>query len=365
MLSTREKLHRPALEKIKPYIPGKPIEEVQRELGIRKVIKLASNENPLGPSPMALSAIHNHIKSVWRYPDAAGYYLRRKLSEKIGVPQDHIILGNGSVEIVQQITEAYLNPGDEVIVGWPAFFKYIIATQIMGGTVVRVPLRDMRYDLQAMADAAGSKTRIIFIANPNNPTGTMVTGDEVSAFMAKIPEGVIVVFDEAYREYIEDEDYPDSMKYLREGKNIIILRTFSKIYGLAGLRIGYGIARPDIISYLNRVREAFNTNSLAQIAALHALDDQKHLERSKAHNREERAHLTKGLKELGLGLSPSVANFILADLGRDATSLHNRLLEEGIIVRPMGMYELPTCMRITIGKKNENNRLLEVLSSIL
>jgi histidinol-phosphate aminotransferase len=365
MLSTRDKLHRQAIEKIRPYIPGKPIEEVERELGARGVIKLASNENPLGPSPLAVSAIADQLEKVHLYPDAAGHYLRMKLSEKLGVSPDHIVLGNGSVEIVEQITEAYLDVGDEAVVGWPAFFKYIISTQIMGGTPVRIPLKEMRYDLPAIADAVGPDTRLIFIANPNNPTGTMVTADEVDVFLDRIPEEVIVVFDEAYSEYLEDTSYPDTLRYLETDKSIIILRTFSKIYGLAGLRIGYGIARPEIISALNRVRETFNTNSIAQTAALHALEDTAHVEMSKSHNLSEKARLTRELEMMGLQCTPSVANFILVDLRREAAELCNLLLQEGVIVRPMLMYELPDCVRLTIGKKDENDRVLETLSGIL
>lgn len=365
MPSEIKSLHRPAIEKIRPYVPGKPIEEVERELGIGRVIKLASNENPFGPSPRAVAAVSESLQSSHRYPDAAGFYLRQKLSERLGVPDDSIILGNGSVEIMEQIAAAFLDPGDGTVVGWPSFFKYVIVTQIMGGTLTRVPMVDMRYDLPSMAEVIGPGTRLVFIANPNNPTGTMVTAEEVAAFLDLVPEHVIVVFDEAYYEYIERHDYPDSMAYVREGRNVIILRTFSKIYGLAGMRIGYGIAKPEIIASLNRVRETFNTNSLAQVAALHALDDREHVEKSIGQNRDERARLTRELRGLGLTPTPSVTNFILTDMGRDAADLYTNLLREGVIIRPMKMYDLPDTMRITVGTADENDRLLEGLAKVL
>jgi histidinol-phosphate aminotransferase len=266
---------------------------------------------------------------------------------------------------MEQIAAAFLDPADGTVVGWPSFFKYVIVTQIMGGTLTRVPMVDMQYDLPGMADVIGPGTRLVFIANPNNPTGTMVTAEEMAAFLDLVPEHVIVVFDEAYYEYIERNDYPDSMAYVREGRNVIILRTFSKIYGLAGMRIGYGIAKPEIIASLNRVRETFNTNSLAQVAALHALDDRKHVERSIRQNREERARLTRELSGLGLIPTPSVTNFILTDMGRDAADLYTNLLREGVIIRPMKMYDLPDAMRITVGTPDENDRLLERLAKVL
>lgn len=365
MPTTIERLHREVLEKILPYVPGKPIEEVQRELGIGDVVKLASNENPLGPSPLAVSAVLAHIQNSHRYPDAAGYYLRQRLSEKLGISPEHLILGNGSVEVMELIAETYLNPGEETIVGWPSFFKFVIVTQIMDGVVLKVPMVDHCYDLQAMADLVTPKTRLIFIANPNNPTGTMATAMEVARFMERIPERVLVVFDEAYYEYLERDDYPDTLRYVREGRNVIITRTFSKIYGLAGMRIGYGIAKPDIISSLNRIRETFNASSLAQVAALHALDDTEHVANSKSTNERERAKLFEELAGIGLCPTPSVTNFLLVDMGRNAAGLYEQLLREGVIIRPMGMYELPNSMRITIGKKEENERLLEALEKVL
>jgi len=363
MSSSERKLYRPALEKLKPYITGKPIDEVKREFGLDRVIKLASNENPLGPSPLALEAVRDQLADIHRYPDAAGHLLRKRLSVQLDVSMDHLLLGNGSVEIVQQITETYVDPGDEVVVGWPAFFKYVIATQIMGGEPVRVPLADMRYDLPGLARTIGPRTRLVFIANPNNPTGTMVTSDEVSAFMKSVPEDTIVIFDEAYIEYIDRDDFPDTLAYVREGRNVIVLRTFSKIHGLAALRIGYAVAKPDIILSVNRVREAFNTNSLAQAAALHALDDTGHITRSKNHNKREMTRLAGKLEALGLGITPSVTNFILADMGRDALEVFRELLAMGVIIRPMAMYDLPNHMRITVGLEEENDRLLEALAA--
>jgi histidinol-phosphate aminotransferase len=356
---------RESIQVIRPYVPGKPISEVKREYGLESIIKLASNENPLGPSPIAIEAAREAVVETHRYPDPGGYYLRDRISGDLNVEMGELVLGNGSVEIVEQITEAYLDPGDEAIVGNPAFFKYDIAIRIMGGKVVDVPLKDWTHDLGAMAKAVTARTRLIFVPNPNNPTGTMVAASEVETFLDNLPKGVITVFDEAYYEYIEREDYPDVLPYIREGRDIIVLRTFSKIYGLAGLRIGYGIAKEELIHPLNVVRETFNTNAVAQAAALASLDDQEHVIRSRESNERGMKVLYEGLDGLAIRYVPSVANFVLVDFGFDVQEAFQELLKRGIIVRPMTPYGLPTMARVTVGKDNENERFLEALEDLL
>jgi histidinol-phosphate aminotransferase len=356
---------REALSSIKPYIPGKPITEVQREYGLKKIIKLASNENPLGPSPFAVEAAGQAIAETHRYPDPGGYYLREKISSSLAVKMEEVVLGNGSVEIVEQITEAYLDPGDEAIVGHPAFFKYDVAIRIMGGRVVNVPLRDWVFDLEAIKEAVTPRTRLIFIPNPNNPTGTMVTADEVKGFVSDLPEGVVVVFDEAYYEYIEREDYPNTLEYVREGRDVIVLRTFSKVYGLAGFRIGYGIARQELLTPLNVVRETFNTNAVAQAVALAAIDDRDHVDMSRKSNARGMKVLFNGLEALEMKGVPSVANFILVDFGMNVQAVFTGLLKRGVIVRPMTPYGLPTMARVTVGKDGENEYFLEAMEDYL
>jgi histidinol-phosphate aminotransferase len=356
---------RESLGQIRPYIPGKPITEVKREFGLERIIKLASNENPLGPSPRALEAAQAALRETHRYPDPGGFYLRKALARRHGIRMEEIVLGNGSVEIVEQITEAYLDPGDEAIVGHPAFFKYDIAIRIMGGKVIRVPLRNWVHDLEEMGRAVTSRTRLIFIPNPNNPTGTMVTAEDVETFFSGLPEGVVTVFDEAYYEYIEREDYPDTLSKVREGRDIIVLRTFSKAHGLAGFRIGYGIAKEELIAPLNVVRETFNTNAVAQEAALAALEDHEHVLRSRESNGRGMKILTDGLDTLKLIHVPSVANFVLVDFAMDVRTVFRGLLRKGIIVRPMSPYGLPTMARVTVGKEGENEAFLEALEDTL
>lgn len=356
---------REALRAIRPYIPGKPISEVKREYGLESIIKLASNENPRGPSPLAIEAARKAVEEVNRYPDPGGYYLRQKIMESVDVGMDQIVLGNGSVEIVEQITEAFLDPGDEAVVGNPAFFKYDIAIRIMGGRVVDVPLKDWTHDLEAMADAVTPRTRLVFIPNPNNPTGTMVTAGEVETFLNSLPPGVVTVFDEAYHEYIEREDYPDSLAYVRKGSDVIVLRTFSKVYGLAGMRIGYGLAKEEIIRSLNVVRETFNTNSVAQAAALASLDDKDYVITSREINETEMKVMCEGLDLMSISYVPSQANFVLVDFGMDVREVFQGLLERGVIVRPMTPYGLPTMARVTVGKEGENERFLDALEDFL
>ncbi|MBI5345253.1 MAG: histidinol-phosphate transaminase, partial [Deltaproteobacteria bacterium] len=297
------------IDSLVPYPPGKPIEELERELGISGSIKLASNENPLGPSKKAVEAVSKALEGLHRYPDGSCYYLKEKLSARLGVSPDMLIAGNGSNEIIELLVRTYLRPGDEAVMAHPSFAVYPIVIKAAGGKGIAVPLRDFRHDLEAMAACITDKTRIVFIANPNNPTGTIVTGREFSRFMEKAPPAVIVVVDEAYREFVSSADFPDTIDYVKEGKPVLVLRTFSKIYGLAGLRAGYGVSRPDIVDYMNRVRQPFNVNSLAQTAALAALDDEEHLKKTIENNRGGLEYLFKEIESLGFECVPTEANF--------------------------------------------------------
>ncbi|HCC68698.1 MAG TPA: histidinol-phosphate transaminase [Nitrospiraceae bacterium] len=346
---------------LKPYIPGKPLEELERELGIKGSIKLASNENPLGPSPSAIKAVSKSLKGLNRYPDGSGYYLKKVLSERLQVSPEEIILGNGSNEIIEVAIRTVLLPGDEAIMAHPSFVVYPMIVQAMGGKSIVLPLKDWRYDLYAMASKITGKTRVIFIANPNNPTGTINTKEEMDNFMEKVPDGVLVIVDEAYCEYVEAPDYADSFKYFRQGKDILILRTFSKIYGLAGLRIGYGIAKSSLIKEMNKVRQPFNTNSAAQKAAIAALSDTEHIMKSMEINREGKEYLYKELKGLKIDFVPTEANFVyLIFKDIDSTELYEKMLRCGVIVRPVGPKEI----RVTIGLPEENRRFMEAMKGL-
>ncbi|MEO0108593.1 MAG: histidinol-phosphate transaminase, partial [candidate division WOR-3 bacterium] len=341
---------KPNLAAIHPYKPGKPIEEVVRELKLRgEVIKLASNENPIGPSPKAITAMRRALREMQLYPDDSCFYLRRRLAERFSVGEDWIVLGNGSVEIILFTALAYLSPEQSVVISDGAFIMYKIAAQIAGAQILTTSMRDYAHDLDAMARAVRSDTRIVYIANPNNPTGTIVTREELTQFMARIPDHVLVVVDEAYREYITAAEYPDSFEYLRAGRNIMILRTFSKIYGLAGLRIGYGFARPELLLDIAKMRLPFNVNRIGQIAALAAIDDDAHVRRSVATNAEGKEFLSAAFSRLGLKFVPSYANFIMVDFGRDARQIFERLQRKGVITRPIREYGFPNALRISIG----------------
>ncbi|MDO8281627.1 MAG: histidinol-phosphate transaminase [Thermodesulfovibrionia bacterium] len=350
------------IKNIKPYVPGKPIEELERELGITGSIKLASNESPIGPSPLAVKALADGIHGLNRYPDGSCYSLKNALSQKLGIASEEIIFGNGSNEIIELAVRTFLSPGDEAIMASPSFVVYPTVTQAAGGKSIVVPLKDFRHDLEAMASAITAKTKVIFIANPNNPTGTINSRAEMDAFMEKVPDDVLVVIDEAYFEYVSSTDYPDSMEYLKKGRPVLILRTFSKIYGLAGLRIGYGLAHSSIISEMNKVRQPFNINSLAQIAALAALEDAEHVERAKKTNEDGKEFLYKELRSMGVDYLPTEANFIYIILKHDtALQLYNELLKKGVIIRPMGKREL----RVTIGLADENKRFIKALQAVM
>jgi histidinol-phosphate aminotransferase len=351
----------PDIAGITPYSPGKPIEELERELGIAGSIKLASNENPRGPSPKALAALSDATKTLHRYPDGGGHYLRLALAERWKVSPDQIILGNGSDEVITLLTKAFLAPGDEAVMAEPSFIVYKIDVTAEHAKPVTVPLNEFRHDLPAMAKAVTARTRLVFVCNPNNPTGTYVTAAEVGAFLQAIPPDVIVVFDEAYYEYVTAADYPDTLAILKSGRNVVLLRTFSKIYGLAGLRIGYGLTTPEIVQHLNRIRPPFNTNSLAQKAALAALSDEEHVRESRRLNREGMDTLTERLKALGLSVVPSQANFLYFDVKQDGKAVFEALLRQGVIVRHLG----GAFLRVTIGLSQENERFITALQAVL
>lgn len=354
------------LRGVRPYVPGKPIEEVARELGIKgEIIKLASNENPLGPSPMAVKAMENFLKDAHLYPDDSSFMLADKLSKLNNVSMDEIILGNGSVEIMLMIVLGFVNPGETIVAAEKSFIMYKIVSDIIGANFKEVPLVDGKINLQGILNALTDDTKVVFIANPNNPTGTFNTKEEVEDFMEKVRDDVIVVWDEAYYEYARGRDFKETIEYVREGRNVVILRTFSKIYGLAGLRIGYGFAKKEIIDVLRRVRLPFNVNSFAQVAALNALDDKDHVEKSVKINDEGLRFLYKEFSDLGLKYYESRGNFILVDFGMDSDKPYKYLLERGIITRPVKNYNLPTCLRISVGLPDQNKRLVEVIRDFM
>ncbi len=344
-----------------PYVPGKPIEELERELGIARAVKLASNENPIGPSPKALAVLSEAAQSLNRYPDGGAQRLRDALAQRWKLTPDQVILGNGSDEIIGMLARAFLSPGEEAILADQTFVIYKMEVTAAHGVPMVVPVKDWRHDLPKMAEAITDRTRLLFLCNPNNPTGTMVSAAEVEALMARLPDHVIVVFDEAYYEYVAHRDYPDSLRYVKDGRHAIALRTFSKIYGLAGLRIGYGLTTPEIAGYLNRVRPPFNANSLAQRAALAALKDEEHVSRSRALNQAEKDVLRAGLTALGFTPVPSETNFLFFDVGRDGRRVFEALLREGVIVRHIE----GRMLRVSIGLPEENQLFLQALTKVL
>ena len=351
------------IRSIDPYRPGKPVEEVERELKIR-AIKLASNENPLGPSPLAVEAARNFLPSLNRYPDGAGFYLRQKLSARLGVELEKIIIGNGSCELIDLCARILLDAGDEALTCTGSFPLYYSAVRATGAHLVVVPLRDYTFDLDALAAAVSPRTRLIFLANPNNPTGTHFTADALDAFLGKIRAEVVVLLDEAYYEYVERKNYSRSMDLVRAEKNLVVLRTFSKVYGLAGLRMGYGIGPEDLLAQMNKVRAPFNTTSISQVAALAALDDTAHVARSVETNLAGLEQLTRGLSQLGVKCAPSVANFVFVEIGPDAQARADALLKLGVIVRPLEWMGFPGAIRVTVGSREENDKFLQALAQI-
>lgn len=358
----------PGVQQLHPYQPGKPIEELQRELGLDDVIKLASNENPLGPGKKALAVIKNHINELARYPDGNGFALKQALANKYSVPFDQITLGNGSNDILEMIAQAYAGPGYEIIFSEHAFAVYPIVTQAVGATAVVAQAKNWGHDLDAMAAAVTDRTRIIFLANPNNPTGTSFNVASLEAFLNEIPENIIVVLDEAYFEYarsLQKGDYPDGQQFLGRFPNLIVSRTFSKAYGLAGLRVGYAFANEQITNILNRVRQPFNVNSLALLAAEAALEDEEHLQQSLKLNSQGLTQYQDAFSAMGLSWIPSIGNFISVDVGDGANDVYDSLLRQGVIVRPVANYAMPTFLRFSIGLESENELAIKALKNIL
>lgn len=356
----------PALQRLPVYQPGRPIEEVARELGLpaADIIKLASNENPFGPSPLALAAMEGALKQTHLYPDGAAFYLKQKLAAKLGVTPENLIPGNGSNDIIEFVGHALLDAESEVVVSQYSFAVYPIVTSLFGARLVTVPAKKFGHDLAAMARAITSKTKIVFVANPNNPTGTLAAREDVVNLINSVPQHTLLVMDEAYIEFVTDP--VDLLPLVRRGDfpNLILLRTFSKIYGLAGLRIGYGIGHPDLIGALEKIRQPFNTNLLAQTAALAALDDAEHVARTRANNREGLAFYERAFRALKLEYVPSVANFILVKAG-DGPRVWAEMQKRGVITRPMSGYQLPEWIRISIGTPAENERCLAALKEVL
>ena len=350
---------------INPYQPGKPVEELEREYGIQNSIKLASNENPLGPSPLALKALRKAAKKIVSYPDSGGFYLKQKLAQHCQVSPDQLLLGNGSNEVLEIIARAFLTADTSAIMSEYCFTVYPIVTQSAGAQIVTVAAKKWGHDLDAMAAAVQNNSRVVFVANPNNPTGTWVSQSALIGFLEQLPDHLVVVLDEAYIEYNRGTGFADGLKLLARFPRLIVLRTFSKIYGLAGIRVGYGVADPQIIEFLNRVREPFNVNSLALVAAEAALDDGDHLQRSLALNQRGMVQLARGIEQLGLETIPSKGNFLAVDLGRAAVPVYEGMLRRGVIVRPVGNYQMPNHLRITVGRQADNRRCLAALAEAL
>jgi histidinol-phosphate aminotransferase len=352
-----------SIETLVPYEGGKPIEELARELGVTHAVKLASNENPLGPSPRALEAARSAFGQVHRYPDGAAYALRDAIARFHGVARDEVLQGAGSNELLDLVVRTFATPEHHVVFGDPAFVVYRIAALTYGVPFTAVPLQNHVHDLRSMAAATTPKTRVLFVANPNNPTGTHVGRGAVEELLRTVPPEVIVVMDEAYFEYADAPDYASALALRSLRERLLVMRTFSKAYGLAGLRVGYAIGPSRLIDYMNRVRAPFNTSIPAQAAAVAALDDQAHVEQSRAANAVERTRLARGLESMGLRVVPSQANFVLVDLGRPARPIYDGLLERGVIVRPFG--NLPTSLRVTCGLPHEDDRFLTALKEVL
>ncbi len=355
-VSRRVKPHIAGLE---PYQPGKPIEELERELGIEGAVKLASNESPVGPSPKAVAAMAQILPEVHRYPDGGCFALRAKLSRRLDVSGEQLIFGSGSDEILELLAKAFLGEGDEAVFAWPSFAMYPIVVQGAGARAVSVPLDANRaHDLVAMAKSVTPQTKLVFVCNPNNPTGTSVGAEAFDGFVEALPADVILVVDEAYFEFVRRDDFPDALGWAQRRPGTLVLRTFSKIYGLAGLRVGYGVGDPELIGYLERARHPFNVSLVAQVAAAAALDDDAHVARSREVNAHGLAYLERELGQLGIETCPSDANFILAQTGPGCA---DALLQAGVIVRPMGGFGLPDFVRISVGLPEENERLIKVL----
>jgi len=355
----------PSVAALAPYEPGKPIEELERELGISEPVKLASNENPIGPSPMAIEAIRAALPELNRYPDGASFALRRKIAARHGVDENRIFPASGSVEVLHLLAFLFVRPGLNTVYSEHSFAIYPLATAAAGGEHKVVPTSDgYAHDLEAMAAAIDANTRIVFLGNPNNPTGTIYRNAEWQRFLARVPERVVIVADEAYFEFVRDPEYPDSLKDHDDRRMIVTCRTFSKIFGLAGIRVGYAVARPDLVEMLNHVRQPFNVTSLAQVAVVAAMDDKAHIARTLEVHAEGMTYLEREFRRLGIAYVPSHANFLLAEVGSGG-AVYDQLLRKGVIVRPMGGYGYPHHVRISVGLPAENRRLVSALAEVL
>ena len=357
----------PGVQQLAPYVPGKPADELARELGLPldSIVKLASNENPLGPSPKVIAAISQAVPELTRYPDGNGFVLKQALAQKFAVEPAQVTLGNGSNDILELVAKAWLAPGLNAVFSQHAFAVYPIATMAVGAECREIPANNYGHDLPAILAAIDANTRVVFIANPNNPTGTWFDQQVLADFLAQVPEHVIVVLDEAYIEYAEPGELPDGMGFLANHANLIVSRTFSKAYGLAALRIGYAISSPMIADVLNRIRQPFNVNSLGLVAAVAALEDDEYLQESRASNKQGLQQLSTAFDELGLSYIESRGNFIAVDFARDAAPINQALLEQGVIVRPVAGYAMPTFLRVSVGTEQENARFIEVLEQVL
>jgi len=360
-----KRLTRESIDNLVPYPPGKPVEELERELGIKGSIKLASNENPLGPSPLAVQAILDHVPKLHRYPDGSGFYLKSKLSAMLGLPQEQIIIGNGSNELIELMIRTFLMPGEQVLQGFPTFLVYEKVVAGAGGRMVSVPLRDLKLDLEAIADAITPETKILFINNPNNPTGSAISKEDMEGFLKKIPGDVIVVLDEAYIDFVSDPGVARGLDLLGQHALLVALRTFSKLYGLAGLRIGYGFGSEKVIDYMNRVRQPFNVNTLAQAAATAALDDTEFVSRTLDTVKEGLSYLYHELDQMGLEYIPTQTNFFLIRVPLGGRKTYERMLRQGVIVRAMDAYGLGDYIRINVGLPQENERFVTTLRNML
>ena len=350
---------------LSPYKPGKPMEELERELGLSGIIKLASNESPLGPGPAALAAVAECAGGIARYPDGNGFSLKQALAGHHRVTPESITLGNGSNDVLELITRGFVTCDNEVVFSQHAFAVYPLVTQAVGARAVVTPAKDFAHDLEAMAAAITAKTRVVFIANPNNPTGTWLPAEAVASFLASVPEKVLVVIDEAYFEYVDEPGYESFIPQAGKHRNLIVTRTFSKSYGLAGLRVGYSVSDPQVADVLNRVRQPFNVNAMALAAAEAALGDRAHLKKSIEVNRSGMRKLTKAFDELGIDYIPSAGNFIAARMPKPGAEIFSALLNEGVIVRPVAEYEMPEFIRVTVGTEEENQRFIEALKKVL
>jgi histidinol-phosphate aminotransferase len=358
---------RPAVNDLVPYEPGKPVEEVQRELGLERVVKLASNEGPFGPFPAAVEAIERCVRELNRYPDGGIYRLRASLAERLGVRFEEVTVGAGSDGLVDCLTQAVLEPGDEIVCGWPSFPSYVIDARKVGAMPRTVPLLEGRYDLDAMLEAIRPRTKIAYLCHPNNPTGTMNTRAELDAWFDRVPDHVVTVIDQAYLEYVDDPEYPDGIEeYVKAGRRALVLRTFSKIYGLAGLRVGYGVGPAELITGIGKVRRAFDVTTPAQEAALASLDDSGELARRRAENIANRPAVEHALRAQGLEpVGPAVGNFVFAEVGADARPLFEALLREGVIVRPAGGFGAPGAIRVSVGTAEENAIFADALGRVI